>query len=73
MTTQMRINWPHATTRALIHLLEDNLAALQSNTWYSRIYSRLLDNLDAGLPHGEGPYNIKQLWLKMNNLGERYP
>ncbi|KAL1470612.1 hypothetical protein MTO96_004563 [Rhipicephalus appendiculatus] len=30
------------------------------------------EELNAGLPHGEGPYTIKQLRLKMDNLGKRY-
>ncbi|KAH6932595.1 hypothetical protein HPB50_008016 [Hyalomma asiaticum] len=50
----------------------DNLAALRSNVRNARIYSRIVEELNAGLPHGEGPYNLKQLRLKMDNLAKRY-
>ncbi|XP_037511889.1 uncharacterized protein LOC119388280 [Rhipicephalus sanguineus] len=72
MKRQRRTSWPDATTRALIRLWEDNLAALRSNMRNARIYARILQELNAGLPHGEGPYNAKQLRLKMDNLGKRY-
>ncbi|KAH6939340.1 hypothetical protein HPB50_017277 [Hyalomma asiaticum] len=70
--SQRRINWPDATTRALLRLWEDNLAALRSNVRNARIYSRIVEELNAGLPHGEGPYNLKQIRLKMDNLAKRY-
>ncbi|KAH6946186.1 hypothetical protein HPB50_012043 [Hyalomma asiaticum] len=70
--SQRRINWPDATTRALLRLWEDNLAALRSNVRNARIYSRIAEELNAGLPHGEGPYNLIQIRLKMDNLAKRY-
>ncbi|KAH6920481.1 hypothetical protein HPB50_028530 [Hyalomma asiaticum] len=70
--SQRRTNWPDATTRALLRLWEDNLAALRSNVRNARIYSRIVEELNAGLPHGEGPYNVKQLRLKIDNLAKRY-
>ncbi|KAH7933198.1 hypothetical protein HPB49_010190 [Dermacentor silvarum] len=72
MSSQKRINWPDATTRALMRVWQDNLSALRSNTRNARIYARILEEVNAGLPHGEGPYNMKQLRLKMKNLSKRY-
>ncbi|KAH7960378.1 hypothetical protein HPB49_019046 [Dermacentor silvarum] len=72
MSSQKRINWPGATTQALIRVWQDNLSALRSNARNARIYARILEEVNAGLPHGEGPYNMKQLRLKMENLSKRY-
>ncbi|KAH6948264.1 hypothetical protein HPB50_023315 [Hyalomma asiaticum] len=70
--SQRSTNWPDAATRALIRLREDNLAALRSNVRNARIYSTIVEELNAGLPYGEGPCTLKQLRLKMDNLAKRY-
>ncbi|KAH7958955.1 hypothetical protein HPB49_006951 [Dermacentor silvarum] len=70
--SQRRSNWSDATTRALIRVWEDHLTALRSSTRNARIYAKILEEVNAGLPHGETPYNMKQLRLKMHNLSKRY-
>ncbi|KAH8036643.1 hypothetical protein HPB51_003236 [Rhipicephalus microplus] len=72
MTMDRRIIWLDVTTRALMRLWEDKPSTLRSNRCNSRIYARILEELNAGIPYCEGPYNIKQLRLKMYNLGKRY-
>ncbi|KAK8769803.1 hypothetical protein V5799_013733 [Amblyomma americanum] len=69
---QKRVNWPVATTEALIRIWEDNLSPLRSNTRDAKIYSAMADSLNAGLPADEGPYSAKQIRQKLENLNKHY-
>ncbi|KAM7289631.1 myb/SANT-like DNA-binding domain-containing protein 1 [Ixodes scapularis] len=67
-----RINWPVATTEALIRIWEDNLPALRSNTRNAAIYAAMAAQLNAGLRSGEEPYTGKQVRQKLENLNKQY-
>ncbi|KAL3172288.1 hypothetical protein MRX96_013261 [Rhipicephalus microplus] len=57
MKPHRRTSWPDATTRVLIRFWEDNLEALRSSMRNAHIYARILESLNAGPPHREGPKN----------------
>ncbi|KAH6919449.1 hypothetical protein HPB50_029563 [Hyalomma asiaticum] len=70
--SQRRVNWSVSTTELLIRLLEDNLAALRSNTRNARVYDSMTRDLNARLPAGAVPFTSKQVRQKLENLNKHY-
>ncbi|KAH6940321.1 hypothetical protein HPB50_026648 [Hyalomma asiaticum] len=71
-SSQKRVNWSVATTEVLIRIWEDKLPALRSNTRNLRIYKEIVQALNASVPAGEGPFNVKQVRQKLENLNKQY-
>ncbi|KAH6935665.1 hypothetical protein HPB50_007530 [Hyalomma asiaticum] len=71
-SSQKRVNWTVATTEALICIWQDKLPALRSNTRNLQIYKSMVETLNSGLPAGEGPYSVKQVRQKLENLNRQY-
>ncbi|KAH6922062.1 hypothetical protein HPB50_008528 [Hyalomma asiaticum] len=71
-SSQKRINWSVAMTEVLMRIWEDKLPALRSNTRNLRIYKEMVQALNASVPASEGPFSVKQVRQKLENLNKQY-